>query len=112
MKKQKGKMGLSVGYAIPEGGAEYIKDGNYWQLKEIDLWEVSPTPFPMNDLARVETVKSIRDFEEFLRESGFSKSEAIRIASNGFERRDSAAEITELAEMINKNINILTSEGG
>ena len=58
MKKSKGKMGLSIGYDIPEGGAEFVRAENYWRLKEIELWEVSVVPFPMNDLARVETVKS------------------------------------------------------
>ena len=95
MKKQKVKMGLSIGYMIPEGGAEFIKDEGYWKLKEIDLYEVSPTPMPMNPKATVESVKAaesiitVRDFEEFLRDSGFTKEAAVNIASNGFNRRDS-----------------------
>ena len=98
MKKNKGKMGLSIGYDVPEGGAEYVKDGGYWKLKEIDLWEVSPTPFPMNDLARVESVKMVegiktkRDFEKFLHSHGFSKSAAVSIASVGYREQGEPAQ--------------------
>ena len=87
MTKANGKMGLSIGYSFYKGGYEYDEDGNYYKLKNIKLHEVSVTPFPMNTLARVETVKSIRterEFEKFLRDAGFSRSEATRITSNGY----------------------------
>lgn len=115
MKKEKGKMGLSIGYMIPEGGAEFIKDEGFWKLKEIELMEVSATPFPMNELARVETVKTdipqnVRDFEKLLRESGFSKSEAVRIASHGFVRRDAAEENAEIVELTEEYLSVFTEK--
>jgi len=97
--------GLSIGYRTIVD--EYDREAGIITLKELELWETSLVTFPANDAARVTGVKSERDFEKFLRESGFSKSEATRIASNGYERRDSATDNTELKEMIQQNINIL-----
>jgi hypothetical protein len=60
-------------------------------LKALKLWEVSVLPFGMNELARVETVKTagniatIREFEDFLRDAGgFSVRQARAIAQGGF----------------------------
>jgi HK97 family phage prohead protease len=100
--------GLSIGYRTIVD--EYDRETGITTLKELDLWEVSAVTFPANDLARVESVKNVktkRDFENFLRESGFTKSEAVRIASTGFERRDSARDNAELTKLINENIAIL-----
>ena len=52
-------------------------------LKRIDRVEISPVTFPANRLARVSSGKSIEDLaslrevEEYLRERGMSKSEAV-----------------------------------
>jgi len=107
--KAKAVTGLSIGYATIVD--EYDRETGISTLKELDLWEVSIVTFPANDFARVENVKNIktrRDFEKLLRESGFSKKEAIRIASRGFERRESAKKNAELEKILNKNISILT----
>lgn len=90
--------GLSIGYrAVSE---ERDKSGVN-RLKEIDLWETSLVTFPANEAAAVTGIKTIRDFEKFLRDSGFSKREAVRIASNGFDRRDAGEETdAEAAEAI------------
>lgn len=94
--KAKVVTGLSIGYRVVV--EEHNSDSRITTLKEIDLWEVSIVTFPANDAARVEDVKSIntrREFERFLRESGFSRTEAVRIASSGFEQRDSAGDDAE-----------------
>jgi len=77
--------GISIGYrtvqATEEGG------GRIRKLIEVDLFEASLVTFPMNELATVTDVKSIateRDFEAFLRDAGFSRKEAARIALHGF----------------------------
>lgn len=86
--------GLSIGY--------YVRDSSYDEktgirtLKELDLREVSVVTFPANEAAQVENVKcvlrgmlkagelpSVRMMEEFLREAGFSKSQAAAIAVHG-----------------------------
>lgn len=82
--------GLSIGFTVDNGGYEISKNGTR-HLKSLSLWEVSLVTFPANQRAKVANVKAqdtsnkptIRDFENYLRESGkFSKSEAVRIASN------------------------------
>lgn len=85
--------GLSIGYDVAENG-EQRKDGvNY--LSELKLWEISIVTFPANTLATVSTIKSahniktIREFEELLREVGFSQARAKHIASCGFKNYES-----------------------
>ncbi len=57
---------------------------------------MSLVTFPANEQAGVTHIKTIREFERFLRDSGFSKNEALRIASSGFKaRRDADDEAEE-----------------
>jgi hypothetical protein len=82
--------GLSIGYETRDSETDQQKGTRL--LKDVKLWEVSPVNFPAQDRARVDTVKSriragelptLPDFEEFLREAGFSKSQATAIAGKG-----------------------------
>ena len=82
--------GLSIGYTTKQ--AEMDRQRGVLLLKEIDLWETSLVTFPANEDATITGIKTIRDFERFLRDSGFSRKEAVRIASNGFDRRDAESE--------------------
>jgi uncharacterized protein len=59
-------MGLSIGYNVKD--SEWDVNTQTRILKEIDLWEASITPFPANRMARVDAVKSIRNFERLLRD--------------------------------------------
>lgn len=73
--------GLSIGFYIPEGGAKVTPNG-VRQLLEIDLREVSIVDDPADDAARIslDSIKSLhteRDLENFLRDAGLSKSEAL-----------------------------------
>lgn len=83
--------GQSIGYDTVD--EDYDAKAGVWNLNEIDLWECSIVTFPANTDALVENVKSalergnmpsLRDFEDFLRESGFSKSVATAITSRGY----------------------------
>lgn len=95
------KPGVSIGYRIPKNGAEWDESTNVRKLKQIDLLEISIAMVPANPRARIDRVKSdmsIREFEEFLRDSGFPKDAACAIASRGFaalDRRDADAAIAE-----------------
>lgn len=105
MTVKKGKFGLSIGYDLPPGGAAYDNKTGITDLVKIDLWEVSPVVFPANDAARVEGVKSsIRNFERFLRDSGFSRSEATALAAKGFKglvnQGEPDAELMETARQL------------
>lgn len=81
--------GLSIGYRVRE--SEDDEDQNVTMLKELDLVEVSVVSLGANERALVSAVKNIRagglptlpEFEGFLREAGFSKTEATAIAGNG-----------------------------
>jgi HK97 family phage prohead protease len=80
--------GLSIGYSTV--AADYDTGKDIRVLTDVDLWEVSPVTFPANDKARITAAKSAeiktrRDFEGFLRDAGFSRAEAKRIASHGFD---------------------------
>ena len=87
--------GLSIGY---ETGA-YSVDAKTGirSLLAVKLWEVSPVTFPANESARLTGVKSIRDFEQFLRDNGFSRGAAESIALHGFKAKqgDPAADPVE-----------------
>jgi Escherichia/Staphylococcus phage prohead protease len=49
-------------------------------INEIDLWEISLTPFPAQPKAFVQDVKTFRDFEKYLRDvENFSRPDARRI---------------------------------
>jgi hypothetical protein len=90
--------GLSIGYDIPEGGASWNRDTKSLDLKTLDLWEVSPVSMPMNDSARIESVKAAlenpREMERLLRDAGLSRSEAKALMAEGFKalstQRDAA----------------------
>lgn len=79
--------GLSIGYSTTK--SSFDEQSGLRSLIELDLWEVSPVTFPANESARVTSAKSadiktIRDFEGFLREAGFSRAAATAIAAHGF----------------------------
>lgn len=84
--------GLSIGFTVNPGGMAWSSDGTYKLVTDINLWEVSIVTFPANTRATVNSVKealthteNIRDFENFLRDSGgFSKTQAVAIANHGF----------------------------
>jgi HK97 family phage prohead protease len=78
---------MSIGFRIPEGGKSF--ENGRRMLKEIDLVEVSIVTFPMNPEAEILGVKkmkelTIREFEEKLRDAGFSRNEAKGISTDGF----------------------------
>lgn len=83
--KMKAISGLSIGFATREDS--YDRVTGIRTLKRVDLWEVSLVTFPANDAARIQGVKSIetietlRDAEQFLRDSGMSRVEAVAFVS-------------------------------
>lgn len=104
--KERVVSGLSIGYRVRE--SEYDK-GGVRVLKDLDLLEISLVTFPMNDQARVQAVKTIRDFEAFLRDAGgFSKEEAKRIAARGF-RADTGRDASGAADLV-KEIESLSTQ--
>lgn len=102
--------GLSIGYVITD--SDYDKAGNRL-IKQADLWEVSVVSLAMNPQAQVEAVKARlsatgeyvqtkREFEKFLRDSGYSRSFAVKMASqiDCDDPRDADEPADEVAESI------------
>jgi len=78
---------MSIGYRTIEAEADSANGRGVRKLTEIDLFEISLVTFPMLPDAKITNVKSItteRDFERFLRDAGYSRSEATAITLHGF----------------------------
>ncbi len=82
--------GLSIGYYVRK--SSYDEKTKLRTLQQLDLVEISVVTTPANDDARIETVKSklahgglptLPEFEQLLREAGFSKTQAAVIANRG-----------------------------
>lgn len=89
--------GLSIGYYVRADS--FDEKTRIRTLTELDLREVSIVTFPANVEAQVESVKaalggmlaagqlpSVKQFEDFLREAGFSKSQAAAVAVHGLSK--------------------------
>jgi HK97 family phage prohead protease len=92
--------GLSIGYSLPDGGFYYDSNTGTYQLKEIDLWEVSPVTFAANDAAQVDAVKAAieggpKEFERLLRDAGLSRSQAKGLMARGYEALSGLREADE-----------------
>lgn len=88
--KAKAITGLSIGYRVKDYSVN--QETGVYTLQKLDLVEISVVTNPMNDDARVASVKSMleagrlpsmAEFEKLLREAGFSKTQATAIAGNG-----------------------------
>lgn len=98
--------GLSIGFQTRKSKID--DENGIRTITDIDLWEVSIVTFPANDPARVIGVKADgswlteREFEEFLREAGFSRSDAKAIIATGYRqaRRDAAIPADDLAPLV------------
>ena len=96
--------GLSIGFDILPNGSEIREADNVRLLKELRLWEISTTVFPMNPMATISAVKNfqqitnIREYENFLREvGGFSKEQA-KILARSFKDLPGRRDADETAE--------------
>jgi HK97 family phage prohead protease len=85
--------GLSIGYYVER--SSYNEKTGIRNLQQLSLQEYSIVTFPANTLATVESVKAavkkgklptLREFEDFLCEAGFSKTQAKAVAGNGLRK--------------------------
>jgi len=103
--------GMSIGFDVLDGGANFDEAG-VRNLTGLKLYEISPVTFGMNPLARVEAIKqlageikTIRDYESFLRDvGGFDRARAKALASGGWDAllkvRDEPAGDAEGVELL------------
>ena len=77
--------GLSIGFMTKQ--SEYDEKSQIRKLTEVELWETSIVTFGANPKARITGVKSqediatLKDAERILRDSGFSKQDALAFVS-------------------------------
>lgn len=102
--------GLSIGFVTRDDSYDRVTDVR--TIKKADLWEVSLVNFPMNDSARVQSVKSIelieslRDAEKYLRDAGLSRSDAeaflsrLKSLKQGEPVADDLSEIARLLQQL------------
>lgn len=104
--------GLSIGYYVED--ESWNEKERILTLKKLDLIEYSVVTFAANSLAfvtdvkAVQAVKTVREFEDFLRDvGGFSNSQSKRIASKGWGAVGEARE--ESDEALVKTLDLLSS---
>lgn len=102
--RHKDATGISIGYRIPEGGAERLGQRGRL-LKEIALHEISFVTIPSADGARVLEVKTFETAAELkatLRGIGLSKSAAEKITRGGWPAlaKDAADDGSDLMETL------------
>ncbi|MCH7379335.1 HK97 family phage prohead protease [Acinetobacter higginsii] len=106
--------GLSIGYITRKAK---MQTNGIRELVELGLTEISIVTKPANERTLITSVKSkldegelptLPEFEKFLRESGFSKSQSVAIASKGLRSllSESEEKIKE-AKSISNALNIL-----
>lgn len=106
--------GMSIGYRAKEFALGTKPDEPRRTLKKVDLVELSVVTFPANGAARVAAVKSasgvrtIREFEDFLRDAGFSNAQAKAIASRGFKSDPRDEDDADVAALLRRNIATLS----
>lgn len=115
--------GISIGYRVAAGGATYGKTQTEPRrtLKAVDLAEISLVDNPSNHMAAVtqiksaEEIKTIREFEDFLRDvGGYSNAAAKAIAASGFKaqpdpRDEDGTRGDAIAALLRRNIATLTA---
>ena len=83
--KQGALSGISIGYSVVRD--ETDSKSGVRRLFEVRLYEASLVTFPAADSARVQNVKALDDLqtlsdaEDYLRDSGISKSQAVALVS-------------------------------
>ena len=111
--------GLSIGYYVLEDS--WNEKDRVRTLTKLDLQEISIVTFPANVEAQVDSVKSmdriikaglvpsLAEFEGFLREAGFSKTQATVIAGHGLKellsRSESGGDNSEVLSAL-RNFNL------
>ena len=106
--------GLSIGYKTKKANQQ---TNGIRELIELDLGEISIVTMPANEESLITSVKSkledgelptLPEFEKFLRESGFSKTQATAIAGKGLRHLLSESEDKKLqAKSISTALSIL-----
>lgn len=111
--KSRSITGLSIGYYVIDSSRD--EKTGIRTLKQLDLVEISIVTVPANDEARTDVIKAklahgtlptLREFEQLLREQGFSKTQAAVVANRGLahllrsESDSDPADMKQAAELL------------
>lgn len=112
--KQGALNGLSIGFRTIDS---YYSEKNIRHLREVDLMEVSIVTFPANEQSLITHVRSnnmtVREFEEFLRDAGFSRTQSKTIVSKGYNKLcENHRDDEESKELQSQLSNLLTTLKG
>ena len=108
--------GMSIGYRSRDDSFDRVTGVR--TIKKADLPEVSLVTFPMNDASRITGVKgieqltTIRDAEDYLRESGLSRSAAVAFIARvkGLGQSDSdGGGMQQIVEALNRRNAVFTA---
>lgn len=102
---------MSVGFNV--SGEVTASAGGGIVISKADLWEVSLVTWGANpeaEVLNVKTIKTKRDFERFLRDSGFSKAQAVSISSTGFNANEGSQSDSGQSEALIKGIDNLINK--
>lgn len=109
--------GMSIGYRAKKFSLGTKPDEPRRTLEAVDLVELSVVTFPANGKSRVshvksrEDIKTIRDFEAFLRDAGgFSNAAARAIAAGGYKASEPRDEDeATIAALLRRNVALLST---
>ena len=113
--QEKAMDGLSIGFNTQLSTMDWENETRY--LLKLSLWEISPVTFASNTSAVITMVKggklpTVRDFENTLRDAGFTRSQAQTIIAKGYKaiqtERD-AGNFEDAGSLIENIINKITA---
>jgi HK97 family phage prohead protease len=116
--KSRSITGLSIGYYVRE--SSFDEKTRIRTLTKLDLVEISIVTVPANDEARTDVIKSklahgglptLPEFEQLLREAGFSKTQSAVIANRGLQHLLRSESGGEQAEQLAKALHDRLSRG-
>jgi len=117
--------GLSIGYRIPPNGSKngtgrpgepkrFIKSAMLREVSLVDdpsnaLAQITSIKTRWGDAAAADEIKTIRDFEEFLRDAGYSNAAAKAIAAGGFKAKPDPRDEDGIGDHIRARFGALAS---
>ena len=92
--------GLSVGFKCDAGNDTYDYKTGIRSIIKADLWEYSLVTFPMNDDARVSSIKSLDSIEQI---TDYKSAEAYLRDSGEFSRKEATAFLSRVKSLVQRD---------
>lgn len=109
---------MSIGYNVID--SQYDQKDDIRKIYKVNLWEISLVTFPANSNAVITRVKNkvipsnIREFENYLRNAGFSRNKSKIISSCGYNAAYDTycydyKQLSQVLESLDRSISMLLS---